>query len=172
MGGFSLVEALVSLVVLTALLTLALPLVIEALRLLEEGGRRARQQERALALAWMRRDLELGTSVGPCLDVWSEGGLVMHRGGALVEWRVDQGILVRRQVTPGGSPLRRPFLEGMERMRIRCAGRIVEVGLEGRGGSGPAVRALVGGLRPLSAERPWREHLVVATGRAGRRGWW
>lgn len=171
-GGFSLVEALVSLVVLTVLLALALPLVIESLRLLEETGRRARQQERALALAWMRRDLELGALVGLCLDDWAEGGVIVRRGAALVEWRVNEAVLVRRQVTPGSPPTTRPFLGGIDAMQVRCAHRIVEVELGGRGGSGPAVRALVGGVRARLAERPWREHLVVAIGRSDRQGWW
>lgn len=173
-GAFTLVEAVVSLLVMMVLLGLALPLVIESLRLLDETGRRALAQDRWVTLAWLRRDLELASSVAIFADGrWREQPLVLLQGDTRVEWRVEGAELWRLETRTGQIQRRRRLLGAIEAWRLRSTAAIVEIELRGVGAARPAVIALASGTpRRGETERLWVEHLVVRPKGGGRQGSW
>lgn len=171
-AGFSLVEALISLAVLGVLMMLALPLVIESLRLLEDTGRRALYDNRDSAQARLRNDLEAATATNLTGDGrWREQSLILGRGLVRIEWRHQGGELWRIQQDPGEPVSRRRELAAVEQFWVRSLGGIVEIDIRGRGAPRPAVTAITGPVVNRRPEAPWREQLVVAR-KSGRQGAW
>lgn len=168
--GFSLVEALVALALLATLLTLALPLVLESLRLLNETGRRAGAAERDLALVRLRVDLEAATGVlGPRDFAWREGSLRFTRPGESVAWTLVDGTVVRSAWRAGSAVAERTEMRGVTQWRWRALDDRVDVEIL-RDGHRQALAHVVADRRGAAA--PLHDLLVVRLGGAPQRGRW
>lgn len=169
--GFSLVEALVALALLAILLTLALPLVLESLRLLAESGRRASAAERDLAIVRLRVDLEAASTVlGPQDFAWREGPLRFVRGGESVAWALLDGAAVVRSASRAGSPpTTRTEMRGVTTFRWRAAPNRVDVEISREGHRQSLAHVVADRRQPA---QPLHDLVVVTVGGTPRRGRW
>lgn len=112
-AGFSLVELLVSTVVLLLVLMVTNGLLVESLRIFSNSGRELREPGTELTLRLLREDLHasrpLPASVGE-----THTRLSCERPDRFEVWEMDDNRLVRRTYDPAWSLLgTRPMLDGM-----------------------------------------------------------
>lgn len=111
-SGFSLVELLVSTLVLLLVLLVTNGLLAESLRIFSNSGRELREPGTELALRLLRDDLHASRP----LPAGSGGhlGLPCHRPDRIEVWEMDENRLVRRTYDPTWNLLgTRPMLDGM-----------------------------------------------------------
>lgn len=173
--GFTLVESLVALAVLMTLLLLALPLVIESLRLLNETGRRMVTPDQQHARARLRNDLEAASAVPPGSgDFWLPAPLELRRGATVVVWELaPNGDLTRREWRPGEEGRQRLLAIGIAALRWRHVDGVMQVELTGRGAPRAAVRTLSGARPSPPAGDPLQVERISVAPRARSRsaGW-
>lgn len=111
-AGFSLIELLVSTVVLLLVLLVTNGLLVESLRIFSNSGRELREPGSELTLRLLREDLHAARP----LPGGSGGhlGLTCERPGRIEVWEMDENRLVRRTYDPDWNLLgTRPMLDGM-----------------------------------------------------------
>lgn len=111
-AGFTLVELLVSMLVLLLVLMVTNGLLVESLRIFSNSGRELREPGTELTLRLLREDLH---AARPLL-AGSEGhlGLTCERPDRIEVWEMDDDRLVRRTYDPEWNLLgTRPMLDKM-----------------------------------------------------------
>jgi len=159
-AGYTLVELLVALVLLSLALALANGLLLESIRIFSTSGRELREPASELALRLLREDLRASAPVTSMVD------LDCRRADRVERWAVDDGRLYRTSLALDGTPIgRRPMLDRMVSFRWTTIGPgLVQVDLVRRRPDGTsAMRA------GTSAWRSDGETLEVATVIAGSR---
>jgi prepilin-type N-terminal cleavage/methylation domain-containing protein len=115
-AGFSLVELLVSMVVLLVVLMVTNGLLVESLRIFSNSGRELRAPGTELALRLLREDLHASAPIynfAHPLDP-TPFALECRRPERTESWEIDGTRLVRRTYAPDGRLLgTRPMLDGM-----------------------------------------------------------
>ncbi|MEO8196201.1 MAG: prepilin-type N-terminal cleavage/methylation domain-containing protein [Thermoanaerobaculia bacterium] len=112
-AGFTLVELLVSMLVLVLVLMVTNGLLVESLRIFSNSGRELRQPGAELALRLLREDLHAGRPL-PAGIAETHTGLTCERPDRIEVWEMDDNRLVRRTYDPAWTPLgTRPMLDGM-----------------------------------------------------------
>ncbi|MEO7794698.1 MAG: prepilin-type N-terminal cleavage/methylation domain-containing protein [Thermoanaerobaculia bacterium] len=116
-AGFSLIELLVSMLVLLIVLMVTNGLLVESLRIFSNSGRELREPGTELALRLLREDLHaaaplpggIGSPLSPV-----HFALDCRRPGRTESWEMDGSRLVRRTYDPDGVLLgTRPMLDKM-----------------------------------------------------------
>lgn len=115
-AGFSLVELLVSMLVLLVVMMVTNKLFVESLRIFSNSGRELREPGAELALRLMREDLHAAAPIynhdTPLVP--THLALHCHLPGRTEAWEMDGSRLVRRTYDAGGNLLgTRPMLDGM-----------------------------------------------------------
>ena len=111
-AGFSLVELLVSMLVLVLVLMVTNGLLVESLRIFSNSGRELREPGTELTLRLLREDLHAARP----LPAGSGGhlGLTCERPERIEVWEMDDDRLVRRTYDPAWNLLgTRPMLDKM-----------------------------------------------------------
>ena len=112
-AGFTLVELLVSMLVLLLVLMVTNGLLVESLRIFSNSGRELREPGTELALRLLREDLHAAVPFAAGIDE-THTGLRCARPDRTEVWEMDERRLVRRTYDPGGALLgTRPMLDGM-----------------------------------------------------------
>jgi prepilin-type N-terminal cleavage/methylation domain-containing protein len=130
-SGFTLIEVLISLVLITLALTLAAQLLVESRLLLEDSNRRARDPVLTLAVSQLRNDLQ-GSASAVGGGAWSSGPLVLTGlEVGTVTYAVSGDALERRVVNSlGVESSRREVLKPLKAWRWRAVNaRLVDVEL-------------------------------------------
>jgi len=168
--GFSLVELLVAMLLLSLLLAIAAPLLVEAGRIFASAGRALTAADDAAPLRQLRADLRGAVPAGAWSPDWTSEPLVLRAGERTIAWAAEASRLARAEVAePGAEPAERVQLDGVVsfRWRVPFPG-LVEVELVRRR---PERAPLA---RVLSAQwQPRGETLEAALLTvAARRVWW
>lgn len=169
-AGFSLLELIVSLLLLLLIFALAAQLLVESARIHASAARELRTTEDQFALRTLRADLRSGVPAGAWSDQWTSEPLVLREGARAIAWAADSERLIRAEAhEEDATPVERVQLDGVLafRWRVPVPGLFdIEI-VRRRPEHAPLARI-------LSAE--WRrqgETLEVATlSIAARRSWW
>lgn len=168
--GFSLVELLVAMLLLSLLLAIAAPLLVESGRIFASAGRALTAVDDAAPLRQLRADLRGAVPVGAWSPDWTSEPLVLRDGERAIAWAAEEERLSRAEVPePGAEPAERVQLDGVVafRWRVPLPG-VVEVELvRRRPERAPLARVLSAQWRPRG-ETLEGALLTVAA----RRAWW
>jgi len=105
-SGFSLVELVVSLALISIVFLAALPLITDSVRAFELAGKNLRNPELVLFTAWLRRDIHSAATVA--VDPKGKERLdITMFGGTLISYRVEKNRLFRLRFSPSGTLLNR-----------------------------------------------------------------
>jgi len=111
-AGFTLVDLLVSMVVMLLVLMVTNGLLVESLRIFSNSGRELREPGAELALRLLREDLHASAPLTPGIS--SHLGLPCRRPERKDVWEMDGNRLVRRTYDLDENLLgTRPMLDGM-----------------------------------------------------------
>lgn len=153
--GFTLVELVVAMAVLSVALMIASGLLLESMRIFSATGRELREPASELALRLLREDIRAAVPItGSCAP------LELHRADRTERWELLGERLVRRGIGPLGENLgARPMLDQVFRFSCAPLGRgLVQIEIVRRKpAGGSALRA------PTSAWRSHGETLEAAT---------
>lgn len=112
-AGFSLIELLVSTLVLLLVLLVTNGLLVESLRIFSNSGRELREPGTKLSLRLLREDLHAAVPLPADIGT-THTGLSCERPDRTEVWEMDERRLVRRTYDPTGTLLgTRPMLDGM-----------------------------------------------------------
>ena len=111
-GGFTLIEILVSMLVMLLVLMVTNGLLVESLRIFSNSGRELREPGTELALRLLREDLHASAPIAA--GVSTHLGLPCRRPERKDVWEMDGNRLVRRTYDLDDNLLgTRPMLDGM-----------------------------------------------------------
>lgn len=169
-AGFTLVELLVSLLLLLLVFLLAGRLLVESGRIFAAAGRELRAPDDELALRALRADLRGGVPSGSWGADWSSEPLVLLEGARAVAWATDGERLFRAEASDAGEPpVQRAQLDGVIafRWRVPVPGLFEVEIVRRRPEHAPLARVLSAGWR-RRGETLETASLTIAA----RRSWW
>jgi len=170
--GFTLLEALVVLALVSIVMLAAAGLIVQSLRLLEATGRSLRDVSFTTASVHLRREVHSAAGLRDANPLWSSTPLELRsHGGGWVRIEPNAGRLERVEVSASGLEVgRRVLLQRLRRFRWRAAaGSLVELEVTLSVHRDPWHAALspTPGVDASEAERVERLLLAVR----GRRSW-
>jgi prepilin-type N-terminal cleavage/methylation domain-containing protein len=127
-AGYSLLELMVTLAVMSVAMLLASTLIVQAMRLMQTTTR-AIEDPQMLTHAWLRRDIHRAASLVSWSFSWSSDPLVLRLpSGETVAYAVDEGQLTRSRYDSLGDQLEhRVLLPAVQLWQWRTlAGAVVE----------------------------------------------
>ncbi len=150
-GGYSLLEVLVALALLSVLFIIAGHLLVASRRMEASAARVAAGPRLGTLGVQLRRDLESAVAAPGSGGVWSSLSLPLAlKDGTTVRYDFDGEELSRSVIQPGGAARRRVIVRGLRSFRWRSvAGRAVDVKV------GFAAPALVEAPRVRVGEGVW-----------------
>ncbi len=130
--GASLLEAVISLALISGVVAAAGPLIVQSARLFVVTGRTLTDPSAAAVSGWLRRDVHQATAVEAWTGEWSPSLLALRQAdGEVVTWEALEGALVRRRIAVDGHLLdRRVLLRRVKNWRWRSFRGLVEVEFE------------------------------------------
>ncbi len=162
--AFSVLEILVTLVILLVATALAAKLLQDVGMQIAWSGRKTTEVSPNLALEQIRTDLRGSRGTPTAFGIWQSAPLSVHGSstGYAIVYLIDGDQLLRRTTDPSGKRQERVVLDKVVDLRYRGNGEAIEIEIEFLRMKPPLRRDTAAGMRELATPDHHRMSIVVS----------